>query len=75
MGIVSTGKIGANSFRDFCDFVFTKMRSDLKVPDVSHFSLQVSTIVGVLTLEDIIEGTLRIDINDESDRSSAIQAL
>jgi len=37
MGIVCTGKVGANAFRDFCDFVFTKMAKERQVPaDVSH---------------------------------------
>jgi CBS domain containing-hemolysin-like protein len=32
-------------------------------------------IIGVLTLEDVIEKILRIDINDEKDREKAVQAL
>jgi CBS domain containing-hemolysin-like protein len=32
-------------------------------------------VIGVLTLEDVIERMLRIDINDEIDREEAVQAF
>jgi hypothetical protein len=32
-------------------------------------------IIGVLTYEDVIERTLRVNINDEKDRAHAIQAV
>jgi len=32
-------------------------------------------IVGVITYEDVIERTLRVNINDEKDRTHAVQAL
>jgi len=32
-------------------------------------------IIGVLTYEDVIERTLRVNINDEKDRANAVQAV
>lgn len=76
MGIVCAGKVGAHFFRDFCDHVHTQMKNlNNATPSVGEFDFEGKTILGVVTLEDIIERTLRIDINDEGDRDEAIQAL
>lgn len=76
MGIVCPGKIGAHYIRDFCDYVHTQMKTHGQSnPSIGDYSFEGKTIVGVVTLEDIVERTLRIDIQDEGDRDEAIQAL
>lgn len=48
-------------------------RSTLNTWDLVGFaSVQ---IIGVLTYEDVIERTLRLNINDEKDRTKAIEAV
>lgn len=55
------------------------MHTQLKVenlqPKVEQFNFSGKQIVGVLTLEDVIEKTLRVDIVDEGDREEAMMKM
>jgi hypothetical protein len=70
MGIVCKDREDAHDLRDFCDDVHTAILGNKTLPP--PFIINESSIVGVLTLEDVIERQLRVDILDERDRESAV---
>ena len=64
--------------RNFCDRLHSELAAGKKItPPTSEelSSLDQVIIIGVLTLEDVIEKILRIDIHDEKDREKAVLAL
>jgi hypothetical protein len=69
MGIVMNSRANANTIRDYCDNVFTQICNGK--PLHGHSDLTISSILGVVTLEDVIERQLRVDITDEKDRDNA----
>mgnify|MGYP002634210851 CR=1 FL=1 len=73
MGIVCETNEVALFIRDFSDYVHTQIRVEGKQPELKDFSNK--KIVGVLTLEDVIEKTLRVDIADEGDLADAVKAF
>jgi hypothetical protein len=75
MGVVCESKQVAVFFRDFCDYVHTQLKVENLQPKVEQFNFSGKQIVGVLTLEDVIEKTLRVDIVDEGDREEAMMKM
>lgn len=75
MGIVCETREIAHSIRDFNDYVHTQLVVEGKEPQVVRFDLKDKKILGLLTLEDVIEKTLRIDIADEGDLDEAVKAF
>jgi hypothetical protein len=75
MGIVCETSEIAYSIRDFNDYVHTQLRVEGKEPQVANFDLKNKKILGLLTLEDVIEKTLRVDIADEGDLDEAVKAF
>jgi hypothetical protein len=73
MGIVCDQRSDAGTLRDFCDDVHTQILNERVLPPPSEIS--ESSMIGVLTLEDVIERQLRLDIIDEIDRDEAISSL
>jgi hypothetical protein len=78
MAIVCKDREGASQMRNFCDKLHAELSTGKKITPPSADELELLKqvlIIGVLTLEDVIEKILRIDINDEKDREKAVQAL
>lgn len=75
MGIVCETREIAHSIRDFNDYVHTQLRVEGKEPSLLNLDLEDKLILGLLTLEDVIEKTLRVDIADEGDLEEAIIAF
>lgn len=64
--------------RNFCDKLHADLSTGKKITQPSAEEIEKLNqvvIIGVLTLEDVIEKILHIDINDEKDREKAVQAL
>ena len=75
MGVVCESKQVAAFFRDFSDYIHTQLKVEDMHPKLEHFKFGGKRIVGVLTLEDVIEKMLRVDIVDEGDREEAIMKM
>ena len=78
MAIVCKDRDGASQMRNFCDKLHGELSTGKKITPPSAEELEdlnQVVIIGVLTLEDVIEKILRIDINDEKDREKAVQAF
>lgn len=78
MAIVCKDRDGASQMRNFCDRLHGDLSAGKKItpPSAEEFAaLNSVIIIGVLTLEDVIEKILRIDIHDEKDREKAVLAL
>jgi Mg2+/Co2+ transporter CorC len=72
MGVVCESKQVAVFFRDFSDYIHNVLKVEDTKPKLEQFKFAGKRIVGVLTLEDVIEKMLRVDIVDEGDREEAI---
>ena len=70
MGIVCETRSDASNMRDFCDDVHTQILNDRPLPQ--HSEIEAEAMIGVLTLEDVIECQLKLDIIDERERDAAV---
>jgi hypothetical protein len=74
MAIVAKDRDGAEKMRNFCDKLHGEISIGKKITPLTTEELKQLTkvdILGVLTLEDVIEKILHIDIKDEKDREQA----
>lgn len=78
MAIVCNDREGASHMRNFCDKLHGDLSTGKKIAPPSSEEMTLLNkviIIGVLTLEDVIEKILCIDIHDEKDREKAVLAL
>jgi hypothetical protein len=78
MAIVCKDREDAGKMRNFCDKLHAELSVGKKLTQPTKEEadqLNQVVVIGVLTLEDVIERILQIDIADEKDRERAVQVL
>lgn len=73
MGVVCETRTDARCLRDFSDDVHTALLNDRDLP--KELTSSAKSMIGVVTLENLIERVLGQDINDELDREKALRRL
>ena len=72
LAIVCEDRPSANNLRDFCDILHlnlsrSKSDKELKAEDQHDINHLHESIIGLITLEDVVDEVLKITIRDEKD--------
>lgn len=72
MGIVCEKAENASSMQRYADMIHTTLIAGMEAPEPPKQIKDINGVLGVLTLEDIIEKLLQVDIIDETERDLAL---